>query len=201
MAKPKRARRRAPRTFGVSSAPDPAPEKTYNAWISVSQAMKQELQQWAMDAYPADAPPQVGPPPDYIVTPGTAQFPQIFYLTPPTKRFFRGIIESNSYERYFKTWSAAGRTYSLWSIYSSRPDDLQMVKADLDMLAATYDKDFAVVGAWRYHDGNPVGGVDDPWYTQPPELIHFMPDVDGQPATELTDCMSGVNQAARVFIQ
>ena len=170
----------------------------YNMWLSVSKDMQDELKGW-ID-------PGEGEDPQEPVL-----FPIIKDLSPTTLEFFRSSYDSDTVSRLFRTWTAAGRNYRVWSLYANKPDDVPMIKSDLDMMMLAYPQDFDVSGAWRFDDGRQVG--DPPWYPNPPQLINFMPlvftpgpgypedenDYTMEEPTTLTDVNVLAGQAPRVF--
>ena len=136
-------------------------------------------------------------------------FPDIALISQATVDFFNAIYDDGAYERLFKPWDAAGRTYRLWSFYANKPDGTQQIRADLDMLIASYPQDFGVLGAWNWTTGQEVGAAQgEPWYPIPHQTLNFMPDVivdpevdppEMAPATELTDVVLVLGQHARDF--
>ena len=60
-----------------------------------------------------------------------------------------------------------------------------------------------VLGAWHYEDGRQYGvelnGSGTPLYPIPARVIDYMPDVDGSPATVVTDVNLYYGQAHRDF--
>ena len=139
-------------------------------------------------------------------------FPLLMDVSVYTTNLYRYIVGEDAVDTGFKRWQAAGRTYKMWSLNANKPEGYQQIRDDFDMLNLAYNKDFDIVGAWRFDDGRPVGmqWVDPedhsqgltgtPWYPTPAQVINFMPDVDGQPATELTDVHLLYGQAPRVFV-
>ena len=176
----------------------------YNAWMSMSDHFKGEL--WP---YVRDEPPTMA-----------IDFPEINNIAEETRQFFRNIHDEDAIERGFKPWNAAGRTYRVWSFYANRPEDTAIIRADWDMLAATYPQDYAILGLWQYGQQDPpiqgyevgTGGGANPgseWYPIPPQTLNFMADVivdntDPEnpvygPATDLTDTNLLFGQGKRDF--
>ena len=161
----------------------------YNVWTSMSQVFKNELWPYVRQGTPA------------------VTFPDINNIDPVTVEFFNTIYDEDSVEKLFKDWPAAGRIYKLWSFYSDKPANTPQVRADLDMLIASYPQDFGVLGAWESDTGDEVGTPE--WYPIPQQTINFMPDIitdntDPEnpiygPATELTDVNLLFGQAPRSF--
>ena len=164
----------------------------FNSWVSMSQVFKNELWPFIKDGTPA------------------VTFPDINNIDPATVEFFNTVYDEGAVDRLYKQWNAAGREYKLWSIYSTKPDNLSTIKGDLDMLIASYPQDFGVLGAWNYATGQEVGAANPPiWYPIPPQTLNFMPDIvtdntDPEnpiygPATELRDVLLVFGQANRDF--
>ena len=162
----------------------------YNCWCSASQAFKNELWPFIKDGTPA------------------VTFPDINTISQVTIDFFNKVVDEGAVSRLFKEWEAAGRVYKLWSFYAVKPETgAQQIRADLDMLVASYPQDFGVLGCWDWATGEEVG--NPPWYPIPHQTLNFMPDVivdasDPQnpvygPATELTDVLGLCGQAPRSF--
>ena len=165
----------------------------FNMWCSMSQDFKGELWPYIKNGTPA------------------VTFPDINNIDNVTAEFFNTIYDEGAVERLYKQWDAAGRQYKLWSMYAEKPEGLQQIRADLDMLIASYPQDFAVLGAWNYETGQEVGEAQgDIWYPLPNQTLNFMPDIiisdNGEdnpptmgPATELTDVLMMFGQANRSF--
>ena len=164
----------------------------YNAWISMSQAFKNELWPFIKSGTPA------------------VTFPDINNISDETVEFFNTIYDEGAVERLFKEWAAAGRVYKLWSFYAEKPNGVPLIRSDWDMLIASYPQDFGVLGAWNWDTGAEVGEAQgDIWYPLPPQTINFMPDIivdntDPEnpvygPATELTDVLLVLGQGNRSF--
>lgn len=164
----------------------------FNAWISMSQAFKNELWPFVRIGTPA------------------VTFTDINNISDATVEFFNNVYAEDAVERLYKQWDAAGREYKLWSFYAEKPDDVPTIRADWDMLIASYPQDFGVLGVWNYDTGQEVGEAQgDIWYPLPPQTINFMPDIitdatDPEnpvygPATELTDVIKVFGQTPRSF--
>ena len=172
---------------------------THNFWCGISQAFQDELVGVVRDDVPA------------------VTYPMLNELEAETYELFATIYDSGAMERLFRTWHA--KSYRCWNCYTTKPDNVGKVRADLDALATEYPTDFSILGAWHYGDGRPIGMrwdesdppqlVDDPWYPQPAETIEFMPDivvddtdpenpVMGRP-TELSNVLLCFGQPPRVF--
>ena len=183
----------------------------YNLQCSMSQEFKQEL--WSYVKWHGGQ--QFDENGDPIPEPVPTLFPDIALIDQATVDFFNNIHDEAAVERLFKSWDAAGRTYRVYSCYAEKPAQTQQIRADLDMLNASYPQDFSVVGAWSCMDGGEVGadgaGV---WYPIPPQYINFMPDIMTDPgdpeadppvpptyapATDPTDVNLLAGQAPRSF--
>ena len=81
----------------------------------------------------------------------------------------------------FKTFTAGGKTYKLFSLYL---DDGKSAKDLFDKLAANFPQDFAIVGVWKTDTGLQVGTsydeegniVGTPTYPIHAQAWRFMPD-------------------------
>lgn len=112
--------------------------------------------------------------------------------------------------KLFKAQPIGGKDWSIFGLYTPRNPNLQNIKSSLDYLEATWPNDCAVAGAWYCIMAGPDGkarqagiaedGTGTPiWPINFTQLIKFMPDVDGQPATELTDVSLVSGQLPRNF--
>ena len=113
-------------------------------------------------------------------------------------------------QRLFKQATLGGRVWTVWSVYFDLPGNiLQLVKAELDQMLVDYPTQFVVTGAWHW-DGRQVGTewtdetqtatTGTPVYPMHPQILKFMPDVDGLPATVVTDVNVGFGQSLRRFV-
>lgn len=171
----------------------------FNFWQSMSTDFAVELNKVIKGEYNN----KFNPPPT---------FPLIADMSPFTHDLYVYIAGEDAVDTGFKRWNAAGRVYKNWSVNAVKPEGYQQIRDDFDSWHAAYDKDFGITGAWRFDDGRPVGmqWVDPgdhsqgltgtPWYPTPAQTINFMPDVNGQPATELTDVHLLYGQAPRIFV-
>jgi hypothetical protein len=127
-------------------------------------------------------------------------------------KIFRRMIDIATVERMFKSPTLGGTKYFLYSVTFNDigGGGAQKLQDALEYLEANYPAQFEVVGAWLW-DGRQVGTqwVDPedhsqgttgtPLYPIHPQLIQFMPDVGGAPATELADVNLVQGQSPRQF--
>jgi hypothetical protein len=125
-------------------------------------------------------------------------------VTDRQAKIFRYMADQENTRRLFKTATLNSRQWSLWSVYFNPAElganVLQIVKDELDQLAADYPSRFVIAGAWRWN------GTQIPGYPPHPQLLKFMPDVwngDLPPTysapTVLTDVNLLMGQAPRDF--
>ena len=139
-------------------------------------------------------------------------------LEPETKAMLLGTHDVPAQEALFM----ANGIYRLYSHYG-QPAGATLVKADVDMLIATYPSDLAVLGAWEAN-GREAGATYDEetgaqtapgWYPVPATVLNYMPDIVTDPgdpdalptpipptyapATEPTDVNILLGQAPRDF--
>ena len=107
----------------------------------------------------------------------------------------RGVVQ-----KLFRTDRAAGRDWTLWSVYFDLPGSvLEKVRAELDRLAADYPTQFVIVGVWRW-DGSRIAD-----YPLHPRILKLMPDETDEngdvtgPATQVSDINLALGQAPRQF--
>lgn len=119
-------------------------------------------------------------------------------LAPETKDMLLGTYDVPAQEALF----AANGIYRLYSHYG-QPAGATLVKADVDMLIATYPSDLAVLGAWEANGREagatyseeiiadpeadpPIVGVPSEqtapgWYPVPATVLNYMPDIVTDP--------------------
>ena len=135
------------------------------------------------------------------------------YTSPVTDReyrLFKLMADQENVERLFKVASISGNDWILWSIGFDEPANvLQKVQDEIDALLLKYPTQVSIAGAW-FWDGRQVGTqwnedqtdiTGAPTYTIPTtQLLKFMPDVEGLPATVLADVNLSLGQSPRRFV-
>jgi hypothetical protein len=170
---------------------------SFNLWLGMSQAFQADLVPLIQEGTPATA------------------FPGLNQLDEVTLALFRNTHDAESVERLFKLWPGPGsKNFRVWSFYFAKPEQGDIIRADIDQMAATYPADFLPMGAWRCDNGREVGATyseegvqtDTGWWPVPAQVVNFMPDVwNGDdpatytPATEPTDVNVLMGQAPRDF--
>jgi hypothetical protein len=119
--------------------------------------------------------------------------PECVYDGPVTNRqarVFKAMTDRGTVQRLFKQQTAAGRVWTLWSVYFTEDrNTLLNAQIELDNLATTYPNQFRIAGAWWWDGrqigtqwGDPVGDCSattgTPAYPMPPQLADFMPGTD-----------------------
>lgn len=150
---------------------------THNFWIGMSQYFQGELVPFILE----DTPP--------------VNFPLISLMSDETKAFFEQSHDADTLDMLYRHYIVGQRDYRVWSFYIQQPDDTAQVRSDLDAMNAQYPQDFLIMGAWEFDTGTALQA-----YPSPPSLINFMPLVNGQEPTELTDVNLLAGQAPREFI-
>lgn len=145
-------------------------------------------------------------------------------VTDREHRLFRYMADQDTVQKLFKTSTAGGKVWTLWSVNFT--ESLPKVKIELDQLLADRPNHVAILGAWR-HNGSQHGmepvystrtvdGIEETYVsgyggtaTYPvnqTQLLKFMPDVwngDEPPtytaATQITDVNIMAGQALRDF--
>jgi len=132
-------------------------------------------------------------------------------ITERQHRLFRLMADQEVVRKLFKTTTAQGKTWKLWSIsFNEDNNALLKIKFELDNLVVLYPGELNIVGAW-HRDGRQVGTdwtdetqtatIGTPTYPIPASLIDFMPDIDeaGTRPTSLSDINLVMGQSARIF--
>ena len=100
----------------------------------------------------------------------------------------------------FKHHNPSGpRTYELWSLYYEVEDGAELLQIRND-LNAEFPGQLRTIGAWWWNGEqvmNPAG--QQPLFPLHTSILEYMPDIDGSPATELTDVNIGLGQSPRQF--
>jgi hypothetical protein len=152
----------------------------FNLWLGMSQAFQQELVPLINVGTPA------------VLFPGLNNMDEV------TLALFRTTHDAENVARLFKLWPGPGaKNFRVWSFYFAKPLEGPQIRADIDAMAATYPTDFLPMGAWRTDTGAEVG--DPVWWPVPAQVVNFMPDIDGTPATEPTDVNLLFGQVPRDF--
>jgi hypothetical protein len=152
----------------------------FNLWLGMSQAFQAELVPLINEGTPATA------------------FPGLNQLDEVTLELFRNSHDAENVARLFKLWPGPGaKNYRVWSFYFAKPLQGPLIRADIDEMAADYPGDFLPMGAWRTDTGAEVG--NPVWWPVPAQVVNFMPDIDGLPATEPTDVNLLFGQVPRDF--
>jgi hypothetical protein len=110
-------------------------------------------------------------------------------LAPETKDLLLTTHDVPAQERLF----AANGTYRLYSHYGQSAGE-GIVKADVDLLIATYPSDLTVLGSWDNATGMELGATYDEfgvqtapgWYPVPATVLNYMPDIMLTPGDEVT---------------
>ena len=132
----------------------------YNLWIGASKDMAQQLKRLVMGNYDVGG--------DDALT-----YPELYEWDGPTIALFRSFIDSDLTENSFRRWGA--NDYRQYSVYATKPDKVQVIRDQLQMLMDAHPNEFSVNGVWRFDTGAQAGSP--PWFPQPPQLINFMPDL------------------------
>jgi hypothetical protein len=107
-------------------------------------------------------------------------------LAPETKDLLLTTHDVPAQERLF----VANGTYRLYSHYGEAAGEA-IVKADVDLLIATYPSDLTVLGSWDNATGMELGATYDEfgvqtapgWYPVPATVLNYMPDILTDPGT------------------
>lgn len=99
----------------------------------------------------------------------------------------------------------AGKTWTLYSLNFDNPS--KNLQNALDFLANNRANLFRILGAFRWDSGLQVGLSYDengdvqgtPTYPVPSQLLQFMPDVEGAPATVLAQVNKVQGQSDRIW--
>ena len=99
----------------------------------------------------------------------------------------------------FKKPDEGPRSYELWSLYYEIEDGAELLQIRND-LNAEFPGQVRTIGAWWW-DGSQVlnPGGTQPLFPLHTSVLEYMPDIDGSPATELTDVNLGLGQSPRQF--
>lgn len=128
-------------------------------------------------------------------------------VTDREHKVFRYMSDQDIVQRLFKNSIIAGKEWSLWSL--SFTENLAQVKIELDQLLLDRPNHISIAGAWQW-DGRQFGTqwtdetqtatTGTPTYPIPTaQLLKFMPDVGGSPATVLADVNLLFGQSPRRF--
>lgn len=109
-----------------------------------------------------------------------------------TRRIFEKMSDLDNVQRLFKSPDINGNIYHLYTIYFDS-EDVQQAADAINYLTTEYPSHIIIGGAWRWN------GTQIPGYPPHPQLIKLMPDVEGFPATELTDVNIMAGQTERDF--
>jgi hypothetical protein len=130
-------------------------------------------------------------------------------------RIFRKMADIATVETMFKKPTLGGNVHQLFSVNFNdiNKDAAQRIQDALIHLENNYPAQFEVVGVWQWdgrqagtqweldQDGERTGNTTGtPTYPLHAQLIQFMPDVGGIPATELADVNLIQGQSPRRFI-
>ena len=123
-------------------------------------------------------------------------------------KIFRHMIKYRTSANHFKTARFSGKDWKMYSLtFNSREVNLNRVKEAIDYLVANYGTQVKIAGAWKWNglqsgtnlvDGEIVGTPIYPVLATA-QLLKFMPDVDGVPATVLAQVTLVQGQAHRIF--
>ena len=97
----------------------------------------------------------------------------------------------------FKGRTQGPRTWQLYSMLYDVVDRVQF-EQEVELFKSENPGTTDVLGSWNW-DGTQVNDDGTPIYPIPSRLIDYMPDVDGSPATVLTDVNLYFGQSPRDF--
>jgi hypothetical protein len=141
---------------------------SFNLWLGMSQAFQADLVPLIQDGTPA------------------TEFPGLNQLDEATLALLRNTHDAEGVARLFKLWPGPGsKNYRVWSFYFAKPEQGDIIRADIDQMNTTYPADFLPMGAWRCDNGREVGatyseeGVQTAtgWWPVPAQVVNFMPDI------------------------